>query len=58
MTKITVDIDGVVASWETEESGCTTTELLRAFNGLLVAHTFHPESVKRSMEQIAAGTDE
>lgn len=49
MTKIEVTIGKIKATWESPFEDLTADELVRAFHGLLVAHTFHPDLVYRAM---------
>lgn len=51
MTKLELTIENIKVSWEHPSNNLTANELVQAFNGLLIAQTFHPESVSRAMSE-------
>lgn len=46
--KITIKEEGIKTSIEIPD-GSTTDQVLEYFEGLLVAHTYHPDSVKQAI---------
>lgn len=53
MTKLELTIGDIKVSWEAPSEYLTADELVQAFNGLMVAQTFQPESVRRAMSEFA-----
>lgn len=52
-TKITLQNDNNVFSWETDHSDVTLTEIFTAFKGLLVAMSFYDDQVLEAMRDFA-----
>lgn len=46
--KITIKEEGIKTSIEIPD-GSTTEQVVQYFEGLLVAHTYHPDSVKQAI---------
>lgn len=47
------DNDGIKTSWESPKWDSTTSELIQAFAGLMISHTFVPKSVYETMKEFA-----
>lgn len=52
-TKLELTVDDITTSWEAPHFDCTMDDLLSAFFGLLVAHTWLPETVLTNMKEFA-----
>jgi hypothetical protein len=52
-TKIILQNDNNVFSWETDHSDVTLTEIFTAFKGLLVAMSFYDDQVLEAMRDFA-----
>lgn len=50
-TKLTLTIDDTTVSYESPYTDLNTMDLLEAFNGLLVAHTFSSDSVLEACKE-------
>lgn len=52
MTKLDLTIGDVKVSWEHPSDDLTASEVLTAFMGVLVTHTYMPQSILDSMAEI------
>ena len=52
MTKLELTIGDTKVSWENPDEGSTVSELLDAFIGLMVSHTFQIGSIYNAMEEL------
>lgn len=57
-TRLTLEIDDVTFSYETPYCGLDAMELLRAFYGEMIGHTFHPVSLINVMRELADEIEE
>lgn len=57
-TRLTLEIDGVTFNYETPYCGPDAMELLRAFYGEMIGHTFHPVSLINVMRDLADEIEE
>jgi hypothetical protein len=53
ITKITMQVGDVVTSWEAPFTDCGLDDLLNAFAGLLIGHTWLPTTVFEGMKEYA-----
>lgn len=53
MTKLELTIGDIKVSWESPSDSLTADELVQAFSGLMVTHTFMQESVNEAMLEFA-----
>lgn len=53
ITKITMQVGDVTTTWETPFTDCTMDDLLDAFVGMCVAHTWLPVTVYETMKDFA-----
>lgn len=51
-TELSLRIDGTTVVWKSEYSDCNLEDLFQAFEGLLVAHTYPPDSVRRYVTEL------
>lgn len=52
MTRLSLEIEGKKVTWETLSDAPYDEELINAFIGLMVSHTFIEKGVLNSMERI------
>jgi hypothetical protein len=52
-TKITVEVNGVVSTWETDRDDHSIDEVLNGFAGTLVAQTWLPITILEGMRDYA-----
>lgn len=53
MTKLELTIGDIKVSWESPSDSLRVDELVQAFSGLMVAHTYMPESIDKAMLEFA-----
>ena len=53
ITKITMQVGDVKTEWEVPFTDCTMDDILSGFSGLLIAHTWLPVTVYKSMKSFA-----
>ena len=51
-TKLSLQIDNEIVSWEVPHNDCNTEELSRGFLQVLLGSTFYKESIIKGMEKV------
>lgn len=54
-TELTLKMGDKTLKFETPSSSLSVTDVIEAFYGLMIGHTYHPQSITRSM--ISFGTE-
>jgi pyridoxine 5'-phosphate synthase PdxJ len=49
MTKLTLQVENTIFSWETNCNDCSVGEILQGLHGLMVGHSFCSETVLKGM---------
>lgn len=57
-TRLTLEIDGDTFVYESPHCGLDAMEILRAFYGEMIGHTFHPVSLINVMRELADEIEE
>jgi hypothetical protein len=51
---LSLELYGKKVTWEVNHSDLTTDELVNAFYGMLITHSFMPQSIAESMNDLAS----
>ena len=57
-TELTLKIGDDTLKFETPSSSLSVDDLIEAFYGLMIGHTYHPQSITRSMIGFATSMEE
>lgn len=57
-TELTLKIGDNTLKYETPSSSLSVTDIIEAFYGLMISHTYHPQSITRSMISFATEMEE